>query len=387
MNKIMTEETNQTPQENQPLETVVPSQENQSSRIKLSEIKASETKQISHFEEFEDSFKKHIKKILIYIVIILLIAGAAYGSFKAYKAYSNNQKSLTATIQEQNKQAADLANQLNSLRAKDDATQQQNVSDVQDLKSQLDAQKVEAQKAQDQAQMAQKALTTLKQQSQSSNTQPIKASNTFPTINTKAIVLIACFDSLGNELQSGSGTIINSNGYVLTNRHVVTDSYGDVLSCGAFMNDGGSAPALQTATIYTLSTSEANTGFISNYDAAVLKITAATDIKTGNDIALPNNFPYITPHGGGLKQGDALFIFGYPAASNLVFNVSSGIVSSFTSDNNFINTDAIIDHGNSGGAAITADGRFVGIPTQKYYSQDGDYIGQILKVENLTLPN
>ena len=152
------------------------------------------------------------------------------------------------------------------------------------------------------------------------------------------------------------------------------------------MNDGSSAPQLQQEVLYLLNVSAPNAGYYSSYDAAVLAISSAVNIQTQSSVSLPTSFPFIRPQGGNLKQGDSLFIFGYPGASSFVFNVTRGIVSSFTTDNTFINTDAIIDLGNSGGAAMTSDGRFVGIPTQKYVG-DGDYLGQILRVENLAVPN
>jgi S1-C subfamily serine protease len=117
-----------------------------------------------------------------------------------------------------------------------------------------------------------------------------------------------------------------------------------------------------------------------------LQIVGATNTQSNVAVALPGSFPYIRPNGGNLKEGDNIYIFGYPGASNLVFNVNKGIVSSFTTDGTYINTDALIDHGNSGGAAITSDGRFVGIPSAKYVGTDNDYLGEILKVENLNVP-
>jgi len=151
------------------------------------------------------------------------------------------------------------------------------------------------------------------------------------------------------------------------------------------MNDGSVSPALQTGTIYSLSTTAPGAGFYTGYDAALLQIDGAINTNTDSSVSLPSSFPYIRPQGGNLKQGDTLYIFGYPGASDLVFNVTKGIVSSLP-PGDFINTDAVIDEGNSGGAAITSDGRFVGIPTQKYIA-NSDYLGQILKVENLTIPN
>lgn len=324
------------------------------------------------------SYEKKRNLFILAGVIALLGLG-----FAGFAAYSKNQRALYATIQRQGAQTVQLENQINAVQKQAEATQQQNASTTQSLTAQLGVQKDETDKAAQQAKLAQQALALAKQQSQGTT---IKTDNSFPSINTRAIVLIVCFDSSGNVKQSGSGTIVNSEGYVLTNKHVITDDYGNELTCGAFMNDGSASPALQTNTVYSLSTIAPGAGFYTNYDAALLQIDGAINTKTDSSASLPSSFPYIRPQGGNLKQGDTLYIFGYPGASNLVFNVTRGIVSSFTSDGTFINTDAVIDEGNSGGAAITADGRFVGIPTQKYIA-NSDYLGQILRVENLTVPN
>jgi S1-C subfamily serine protease len=317
---------------------------------------------------------------LAIFMVVLILSGLG---LIAYARYSQSQKNLLATIQKQSTQTAQLENQIKDVQKQAQAAQQQTASATQSLTDQLNAQKTETDKAEKQAQLAQQALALAKQQTQN---QPIKEDNTFPSINSGAIVLIVCFDGSGNPAQSGSGTIVTADGYVLTNRHVVTDSLGNELSCGAFMNDGNASPSLQTGIIYSLTTDAPNAGFYNNYDAVLLKIDGALNSQTDTAATLPSSFPYIKPQGGNLKEGDTLYIFGYPAASNLVYNVTRGIVSSFTSDGVFINTDAVIDHGNSGGAAITSDGRFVGIPTQKYVG-NSDYLGQILRVENLSVPS
>jgi S1-C subfamily serine protease len=267
-----------------------------------------------------------------------------------------------------------IENEIKQIKQQSETVAQQNQQSIKDLSTQLSIQKS----------ATQNALDLVKKQSQSRAAQN---NGNFPVISSRAIVLIICFDSSGNALQSGSGTIVSSTGYVLTNKHVVTDSSGNSLSCGAFMNDGSTtAPTIQSGTFYSLTLNDANAGFYTSYDAAVLKIDSAIDVQSETTIQLPPSFPYLRPDGGNLKQGDAIYIFGYPAASGLVFNVTNGIVSSFSSDGTFINTSAVIDHGNSGGAAVTSDGRFIGIPTQKY-TADGDYLGQILDVSNLNVPN
>jgi|SRR3989344_515534 len=302
-------------------------------------------------------------KVVLSLVVVI-IGGVIF--------YTQNQ------IKQQRQLTVKLENQINAVKEHAQNLEKQDEKSKQEIINELNTQKVAAAEAQKQAQEAKAALALVK--NQQATTVPVN-NNSFPTINTRAIVLVVCFDTFGNITQSGSGTIVNSNGNILTNRHVVTDSSGNSLSCAAVMNDGSVSPALQTGTLYYLTLN----GYYPNFDAALLTIAYSTNTQTGASVPLPASFPYISPKGGNLKQGDHLYIFGYPGASNLQFNVTQGIVSSLPPDGVYINTDAVIDHGNSGGAAITSDGRFVGIPTRKYVS-NGDYLGQVLNVNNLNVP-
>ncbi len=193
-----------------------------------------------------------------------------------------------------------------------------------------------------------------------------------PKLNYNAVVLILCRDNQNN-YQQGSGTIVSGDGVIITNKHVVTDDYGEVLNCGMLMQNNDSV-------LYGLAAPD--TTISNTFDAALLKVSSAYNFTTDQDVALPSSFPYFQLSYTKPDIGTNIFILGYPAVADYVFNVSKGIVSSFSADGVYLNTDAKIDHGNSGGAVITTDGKFVGIPTQRY-AQDGDYLGQILRLDAL----
>lgn len=307
------------------------------------------------------NFYQHLRqtkdKKLFFGISILIVAILA---FSFYKIISNEQE-------ETNK----IEDQLKNI-------QQENTQSVDTLKSELQTQENTTAQAQKQAQKNEAITESVLQKISSQNNTNVFSSG-IPKINTKAIVLIICEDS-ANNLQEGSGTIIDPRGYVLTNEHVVTDSSGNPLTCAALMNNGSDNPQISKSIGYNLTTNDSHAGYYTSSDAAILKIYNAEYIDTDTPAPLPEVFPYIKPNGGNLHQGDSLYIFGYPAASNFVFNLTKGIVSSL--DGAYINTDAIIDHGNSGGAAFTSDGRFIGIPTQKYID-NGDYLGQILDISTL----
>lgn len=157
---------------------------------------------------------------------------------------------------------------------------------------------------------------------------------------------------LEQRMQSlGSGVIVSSDGYVLTNNHVVGDARAEVTVILADKRE------LLAKVIGTDETT----------DLAVLKIKAG-------------NLPTI-PWGDSskLKVAEWVLAIGNPFG---VFNqtVTLGIVSA-TGRNveglgyeDFIQTDAAINRGNSGGALINARGELVGINTA-IYSETGGYQG------------
>ena len=151
------------------------------------------------------------------------------------------------------------------------------------------------------------------------------------------------FTSSQAELQVnnlGSGVIMTKDGYILTNKHVVQNADQIIV-------------ALQNGKIYEASL----IGSDSVTDLAVLKIRA------NNLSTIPQN-PKRQLH-----VGDVALAIGNPY--NLGQSVSQGIISALGRNavgdavgrQNFIQTDASINRGNSGGALINSAGELVGIST------------------------
>jgi len=158
----------------------------------------------------------------------------------------------------------------------------------------------------------------------------------------------------------GSGVIISEDGYIVTNYHVVQGMRGrEVDEILVRLNDGTEYEA-------TLIGSDLKT------DVAVLKVEvdAALPVVTLADSDL-------------LRVGDIVFAIGNPR--DLGLTATQGIVSALErnrggeilgagSYENFIQTDAAINLGNSGGALVDACGRLVGINTA-IVSNSGGSIG------------
>ena len=138
----------------------------------------------------------------------------------------------------------------------------------------------------------------------------------------------------------GSGVIMSKDGYILTNKHVIQNADQIVV-------------ALQNGNIFEASL----VGSDNLTDLAVLKIRA------NNLSTIPQN------SNRQAHVGDVVLAIGNPY--NLGQSVSQGIISAVGRNavgdsvgrQNFIQTDASINRGNSGGALINSAGELVGIST------------------------
>jgi putative serine protease PepD len=153
----------------------------------------------------------------------------------------------------------------------------------------------------------------------------------------------------GTSAGTGSGEIIRSDGYILTNNHVIAPAVSGGGSLSVMFNDGKTAAA-------TLVGRDPLT------DIAVIKV---------NEAGLP-----AIPVGssGSLVVGQPVVVLGAPLG--LSSTVTSGIVSALDrtiqvpGENsqsalliNAVQTDAAINPGNSGGSMVNCAGEFVGIPS------------------------
>jgi S1-C subfamily serine protease len=161
----------------------------------------------------------------------------------------------------------------------------------------------------------------------------------------------------------GSGFVIDRQGHVLTNAHVVV---------GARSVRVGFA---------------SSTGLDSTYKARVLGIDSATDIA----VLLPENVPPRAldplPLGSAkdVQVGDPVVAIGNPLGEERT--ITSGIISAVNRTisslepnrpiSGALQTDAAINHGNSGGPLIASDGRVIGITSQILSGNSGPNAGNI----------
>ncbi|MDD3192567.1 MAG: trypsin-like peptidase domain-containing protein [Oscillospiraceae bacterium] len=159
----------------------------------------------------------------------------------------------------------------------------------------------------------------------------------------------------------GSGIILSEDGYIATNAHVIenADSLEVVLSDGTTYK----------GTVV---------GYDSKTDLAVVKIDAngLTPAELGAS--------------GELKVGEKAIAIGNPGGLTYAGSVSEGIVSGLNRSlraatdgytMNFIQTDAAISPGNSGGALVNEFGQVIGINSQKLAADGYEGIGFAIPID------
>ncbi|PJR04862.1 Do family serine endopeptidase [Avrilella dinanensis] len=162
------------------------------------------------------------------------------------------------------------------------------------------------------------------------------------------------------QVGTGSGVIISEDGYVVTNNHVIRGASEIDIT----LNDNRTFPAKLIGTD-------------SKMDIALLKIDA------------DEKFPYaVFADSDNIKVGEWVLAIGNPY--NLNSTVTAGIVSAKARNlatsgiQSFIQTDAAVNPGNSGGALVNTNGDLIGINTM-ISSNTGSYVGYSFAVpSNIT---
>ncbi|MFS4457102.1 trypsin-like peptidase domain-containing protein [Maribacter sp. 2304DJ31-5] len=152
------------------------------------------------------------------------------------------------------------------------------------------------------------------------------------------------------QVGTGSGVIISQDGYIVTNNHVIA-------------NTSQLQVTLNNNRIYNAEL----IGTDPNSDIALIKIEA------------DDKLPYLVfGDSDNTKVGEWVLAVGNPF--NLTSTVTAGIVSAkarsldIRKNQSFIQTDAAVNPGNSGGALVNTNGELIGINTA-ITSQTGSYVG------------
>ena len=206
-------------------------------------------------------------------------------------------------------------------------------------------------------------------------TQPV----TLGSFNSGDIYALACKQTVGIQTETktnyfgmitttpvvGSGFVISSDGYILTNYHVIKSDVTQGSSINVLFKDG---------TSYTASV----VGSEEENDVAVLKIDAdgLTPVTIGNSDTI--------------TVGEPVYAVGNPLGE-LEFTMTTGSVSaldrviateSSSSAINMFQIDAAVNSGNSGGPVYNAQGQVIGIVTAKYASSGVEGLGFAIPIND-----
>ncbi len=175
----------------------------------------------------------------------------------------------------------------------------------------------------------------------------VYAANVQSTVGITTSITTNYFGYQTTSAASGSGFIITTDGYILTNYHVIEDS--DSITVTMYGGESYDAALI---------------GYDESNDIAVLKIEAGEELT-----------PVILGDSDNLNVGDSVVAIGNPLGE-LTFTLTVGVVSakdrqvtlSTNVTMNLIQTDAAINSGNSGGALFNMYGEVIGITNAKYSS-------------------
>ncbi|MBR3368392.1 trypsin-like peptidase domain-containing protein [Candidatus Saccharibacteria bacterium] len=193
-----------------------------------------------------------------------------------------------------------------------------------------------------------------------------KVSNSVVSITTE-IRTTGWFGQSSTSTAAGTGVIISSDGYILTNKHVIEDAN----KISVVTADGKSYEKVKLVATDPLN------------DIAFLKISDVANLPSatlGNSKTLAIGQPVIA-------IGNALGQFDNTVTSGIISGTGRSIVatdSSYSSQEtlvDMIQTDAAINAGNSGGPLVNAAGEVIGINTAT--SSDADGIGFAIPISSV----
>lgn len=185
------------------------------------------------------------------------------------------------------------------------------------------------------------------------------AESAFDKVSDSVVGIVGYTDEITtveNSATQGSGIILTSDGYVVTNAHVIGNSK--------------TAYLLQVITSDGKNYNAGVVGYDSRTDIAVLKMDDAKDLKAATFGNSEN-----------IELGEDIIVVGNPGGLDYQNSITKGIVSavdrkmSSTSLVKYIQTDAAINPGNSGGPIVNLYGQVVGIATAKIVSEKYEGMG------------
>ncbi|MCE5236349.1 MAG: trypsin-like peptidase domain-containing protein [Eubacteriales bacterium] len=169
-------------------------------------------------------------------------------------------------------------------------------------------------------------------------------------------------DDMDVAMGSGTGFFISSEGYIATNAHIIDGA----TSIGVILNDGTEVDAELV-------------GVDKIYDVAVLKVSEGGNIS-----------PLKLGDSDAARVGEFVIAIGDPTGRELASTPTFGIISATDrqvnidgQSNSYIQTDAAVNPGNSGGPLLNMKGEVIGIVSAKTVTASYDEYGNAISAEGL----
>lgn len=201
--------------------------------------------------------------------------------------------------------------------------------------------------------------------------QPLRTTLTVPEIVKKAKPSVVGISSeFDSGVSTGTGIIISSDGYIVTNAHVVQDA------------ESGTAVRAKNVTAVLSDSTECSASIIgadSRTDLAVVKISSDGLTLTPADFGDSDK----------LTEGELAVAIGNPLGFELYGSTTCGIISALNRkitvgeyEMTLIQTDAAINPGNSGGPLLNSMGQVVGINSSKIISDYAEGLGFAIPISS-----
>lgn len=216
-----------------------------------------------------------------------------------------------------------------------------------------------------------------------------------------SVKLMTPFDADPNGGSLCSGTMLNQEGYILSNFHCVGyvmsgERDRDLESLGLRPGDLYNKKGLSVIAI----TNDPRYLPVPTYVAQVLAADAVLDISVLKIVAyynskqkLPATLPVVSlplADSDTVEPLDEVFVIGYPGIAGDTVTATEGKISGFLDedgDNQFdwFKTDVLVNQGNSGGSAVNDQGELIGIPTARLQDKSGNVI-YLIRPTNVAVP-
>lgn len=160
----------------------------------------------------------------------------------------------------------------------------------------------------------------------------------------------------------GTGFLLNEQGYVITNFHVIEDA--EKVKVLGIKGD-----------------------FSTEFKAQVISVDRKNDLallQVKSSLFQFSSPPYTLKNSQEVKKAESAYVFGYPIEGALgnEMKVTDGIINSLTGFKSTISEfqiSAAIQGGNSGGPVLNSDGEVIGVVVAKIASEQVDQVGYAIK--------